>query len=305
MRTQDWLDEGTLRELRPLGVDTGRFSRSRPENNPIYFFEEKKKFSFREELYEQPRKPSRHSSDWWVNPRTGELVPLGLSHSVPVDAFGGQRFDVFPEKPREEWRDLSEKNSLTYLFEDRDRRRKENLEPYLKKFRIEDKRERDEWCGLTRSRDSLGFSQDSLRLLGRELHPFLYDSTQDGRVVETALRVVQDPRFVELEARALAPNVSPGARPDNLAERRYEGVVVPALASTMAGFAWQRGLAHLGGKSSSVSLDSVEAVRDQINQVNFCPEQVRGIIAHGKVRDAYVVGVSPRAEDLALSSYRI
>jgi len=157
----------------------------------------------------------------------------------------------------------------------------------------------------------------SVEGLLRSLSPFRYSSTQDSRVESIALGIVQDPTFIDLEARAINPYVSaePNASPQRLAEARYDTVIVDALPNRMASLSWTRGLEYIRGLDHTGELEhsgrliytkslqadtpeSIHSVSEQIDRVDFCPAQIRGTIETGKVRDAYVDGVSERVESI-------
>jgi len=144
---------------------------------------------------------------------------------------------------------------------------------------------------------------DVLAGLRLELRPFLYNLVQDSRVVDIAMKIVQNPRFVDIEARKIAPITI--SNPESIAANRYEHVVAGALADAMSDSAFCLGLSFISARSpKSRTIDSIEAVREQINKVDFCPAQIRGIIAHGRVRDAYIASVAERAEQLGREQYR-
>jgi len=133
-----------------------------------------------------------------------------------------------------------------------------------------------------------------LEILAR-FNPFVYASTQDELVTQSAKGVYQNPRFVELETRAVAQEASQELLlrdVESTARQRYGSVVVPALARQIASFAYMSGLKEF----PSVTCKAVEAVRDQVNQVNFCPEQVDGILRQEHLRDFYVEQVAGRVE---------
>jgi len=134
----------------------------------------------------------------------------------------------------------------------------------------------------------------------RELQSFLYSSTQDSRVVEIALEIVQNPVFIDLESRAVAQSLRNSLNsPAVVAGRRYDAQVAPAIVDAMSGFAGILGMAYMEREAPRAKpLDSIVAVRAQINTVNYCPAQVRGIIERGRVKDAYVNGVAARADSL-------
>jgi len=125
--------------------------------------------------------------------------------------------------------------------------------------------------------------------------------SQDNLVTEMVRKVVlQNQEFVELEAIEVARRVylkrgTPSF--ETTARTRYGSVVVPALAQRISGWSWSSGLAGLltkGKKSLTPTCEAIEAVRDQINQVNFCPEQVDGILRQEHLRDLYVGQVTTR-----------
>lgn len=133
--------------------------------------------------------------------------------------------------------------------------------------------------------------------MSEDLNPFLYHGIQDTKVVAAALAIVKNPLFIEAEANAL--NAGKMIDAYKAAQARYDAVVVDEIARAMSSKS-----AHLGlyaileqHKSSSVR-DHIEALDEQVNRVNFCPMQVKGIISTGEVRDAYVDRVGSRAEKL-------
>lgn len=134
----------------------------------------------------------------------------------------------------------------------------------------------------------------------RRLQPFACSTTQDAKVADIALGIVQNPVFVDLEARTVAKFVPYATNPvTTLVKRRYDNEVVPAIADAMSSYTLGSGLAIFRLKEPRAKpLDSMVAVTEQINRVNYCPAQIRGIIEKGKVRDTYVDAVVARAEEL-------
>jgi hypothetical protein len=138
------------------------------------------------------------------------------------------------------------------------------------------------------------------------LNPFLYNSTQDSGVEKIALGVVTDPVFVRMEAEHIVAEPIPGMSYQKTATYRYQSTILSALTQSMAGWALCLGSENLGfSKESSTDVDSIEAVREQINKVNFCPEQIEGIIRTGKVANTYVDGVVAKAEEIASQGFKL
>jgi len=148
--------------------------------------------------------------------------------------------------------------------------------------------------GIARPRN---LTISSLTGLSEDMNPFWYHGTQDSRVVATALAIVKNPLFVEAEARALNVGIMTDAY--KAAKTRYDTVVADELARAMSFRSSSLGLYSILEQHQSSSIrDHIQALDEQINRVNFCPAQVKGIIATGKVRDAYVDRVAARAERL-------
>ncbi len=137
------------------------------------------------------------------------------------------------------------------------------------------------------------------------LNAFAYSIAMDEKVEQEGLKVVQNPVFVEMEAAKLTSFYSPlmskylNRTGRQAAESRYDATVAPVLSQAIAGGIFARGLGYIAATEKAGRLDSIEAVRDQVNKVNFCQAQVREILSRRKVKDAYVDKVSERIEQLA------
>jgi len=132
------------------------------------------------------------------------------------------------------------------------------------------------------------------------LDPFIYINTQDGIVTRAARRLLTNPSFVESEARAVVESDPSIMEFYQAARTRYTATVVPVLSGFTSSLANDLGLYSLLEEAPETKTpDALAAVTEQIDKVNFCEKQVRGILETEQLKDAYATPVAAKAESLA------
>lgn len=369
MKTLDWLDSETLRDLRTAGVDTTGLNLSEVRALRISEFEaplQNKCLSMEEIkplLHVKPLKPfkqlgqlrpsARERNEFSNERQYGQeedlaaflrrygIAPIqgagemGLAQPVGPTLTNLRPFcDDRPSKDLKFFKkDTQEKpfdwrrREIPDFRVSRDETRREYLSPeYIireikPKDKFSDKPLRSKIPSLDSFREISTTTPESIlakylegnplglaiasyvQALG--LNPFRYTGMQDGRVAFAARRLVTSPSFVKAEARAVAQEKSTKTDFYHAAWERYTLKVVPALAGLTSTTAINLGFKTILNLEPHESpRDILATVREQVDRVNFCKKQVRGILEQRTIQSAYANAVAVKAEQVGTGEYK-